>query len=196
MGPPASLPAVGSHTPTICSLSHHTHSHPLVVYVLSNFSLQLLLLLGQVVITVNCASVCLLFRPCPAPSASEKGDSFFLFFKNTWCHFLFLKSCPDDQNNARILYMVLNQYTFSNILKKIRLNLVPFIKALKKRWSELTSSGTDYKTCTLGTYRFTKLNVCILLPAFVKKSGFCCLLLGVFFLGWGFCFACCFFFVL
>lgn len=106
---------------------------------------------------------------------------FFLFFKNTWCHFLFLKSCPDDQNNARILYMVLNQYTFSNILKKIRLSLVPFIKALKKRWSELTSSGTDYKTCTLGTYRFTKLNVCILLPAFVKKSGFCCLLLGVFF---------------
>lgn len=68
---PASLLALGSHASAIGLLSSHVHSHPLVCG-FSNFSFQPLLLLGQVVITVNCASVSLLlFSPCPAsPSHS------------------------------------------------------------------------------------------------------------------------------
>lgn len=109
-GLPVPLPALGSHTPAICSLSHHTDTHPPVVYGLGSFSLQLLLLLDQVVITVNCSSVFLpSVRSLSSPFSLWKGrQGFVLFFKNTWCHFLFLKSRPDDQNNARVLYMALN----------------------------------------------------------------------------------------
>lgn len=122
--------------------SAHPHSHPLVVYVLSSFSLQLLLLLDQAVIAVNCSSVSLTsVQSLSSPFSLWKGwQSCILFFKNTWCHSFFLKSCPDDQNNARILYMILNHiYTISNILKKIKFSLVTCTEALKKRWSELTS---------------------------------------------------------
>lgn len=148
-------------TPQQSAHSHHTESHPLVAYVLSNFSLQIVLLLDQVVIAVNCSSVSLpSVQSLSSLFSLWKGrQSFVLFFKDTWCHFFFLKSCPDDQNNARILYMVLNHiYTFSNILKTIRFSLLTFIKVLKKKWSELTSSCTDCKMCTWEKYRFKKLN--------------------------------------
>lgn len=45
---------------------------------------------------------------------------------------LFLKSEPDDQTIARIIYTVVNWYTFSNIFRKIRFSMVAFIEVLKK----------------------------------------------------------------
>lgn len=54
---PASPLSHGSHIRAIPSLSGHARSHPLVVYRLSNFSFQPLLVLAQVVIALNCVLV-------------------------------------------------------------------------------------------------------------------------------------------